>query len=41
MREVRDAIAEILDRTTLAQVCSRIEDARAATQGEEALMFYI
>jgi len=41
MREVRDAMAEILDRTTLAQVCARIEDARAATQGEEALMFYI
>ena len=31
MREVRDAMAEILERTTLATVCSRVERARAAT----------
>ena len=43
MREVRDAMAEILDRTTLAQVCERMEEAkaRAAQSGEEGLMYYI
>jgi len=28
MREVRDAMAEILERTTLATVCNRVEEAR-------------
>ena len=43
MREVRDAIAGILDKTTLAQVCQRVDDARAeATALEtESLMYYI
>ena len=41
MREVRDAIAAILDRTTLAQVCRRMDDARAAADNGERLMFYI
>jgi Rrf2 family protein len=41
MREVRDAIAEILDRTTLAQICRRMDEARAAAEGGEELMFYI
>lgn len=41
MREVRDAMATILDKTTLAQVCGRVDDARAAAQDPEGLMFYI
>lgn len=43
MREVRDAIAGILDTTTLAQVCQRVDEARAAleTPDQEALMYYI
>lgn len=43
MREVRDAIAGILDRTSLAQVCRRMDEAKtAATSREaEALMYYI
>jgi Rrf2 family protein len=45
MREVRDAIAGILDSTTLAQVCQRVDEARAEMEGPqhdaEALMYYI
>lgn len=43
MREVRDAIAAILDHTTLAQVCRRVDEARnAATAVEvESLMYQI
>ncbi len=43
MREVRDAIAGILDHTTLAQVCHRVDEARAETAAHEAesLMYYI
>ena len=43
MREVRDAIAGILDSTTLAQVCQRVDQARADGEFEqrEALMYYI
>jgi Rrf2 family protein len=41
MREVRNAMATILDSTTLAQVCSREDDARAAAKDGDALMFYI
>ncbi len=43
MREVRDAIAGILDNTTLAQVCHRVDEARAdaAAQEVESLMYYI
>ncbi|MBL8238762.1 MAG: Rrf2 family transcriptional regulator [Bryobacterales bacterium] len=40
MREVRDEMARILDKTTLAQVCRRMDEARAAAAGDE-LMFYI
>lgn len=40
MREVRDEIARILDKTTLAQVCRRMDEAKAAAAGDE-LMFYI
>ena len=45
MREVRDAIAGILDQTTLSQVCCRVDDARTEIDTEahsqEALMYYI
>ena len=30
MKEVRDAVAEILERTTLASVCCRVDEAKAA-----------
>lgn len=39
MRQVRDAIADILDRTTLAEVCRRVDEARLQETGE--LMYYI
>jgi len=43
MREVRDAIAGILDRTTLAEVCRRIDTAKGAASESamEGLMYYI
>jgi len=41
MREVRDAIAAILDRTTLAMVRDRVEAARGRKQKDAALMYYI
>ncbi len=41
MRDVRNAIATILDNTTLAQVCNRIDEARASAHDSEGLMFYI
>ncbi len=41
MRQVRDATAAILDRTTLAQVCLSIDEARASAGQAEALMYYI
>jgi Rrf2 family protein len=41
MREVRDAIATILDRTTLAQVCHRMDEARQTASDGDGLMFYI
>jgi Rrf2 family protein len=46
MREVRDATASILDNTTLAQLCQRMDDARdrheaSQRESEEALMYYI
>lgn len=43
MRQVRDATAAILDRTTLTQVCRRVDDARAeaSAQDGDALMYYI
>ncbi len=39
MREVRDAIAEILDSTTLAMVCEKVDLARQ-TQGEADALTY-
>ena len=41
MREVRNAIAAILDHTTLAEVCARIEEAGARGAREQDLMYYI
>jgi hypothetical protein len=39
MREVRDAVAGILDRTTLAQAVKRASAGKQEKQ--EALMYYI
>jgi Rrf2 family protein len=40
MRQVRDATAGILDNTTLAEICKRSDDARAALEPFE-LMYHI
>jgi Rrf2 family protein len=41
MKEVRDAMAAILERTTLASVCRRVDAARQKQQGPEALVYTI
>jgi Rrf2 family protein len=41
MREVRDAIAAILDGTTLADVVARIDEANKADKPEDGSMYYI
>ncbi len=41
MRQVRDAMAEILDATTLASVIERVEQARKTQAEPEVLMFDI
>ena len=41
MREVRDAMALILDRTSLAEVCRREDAARAEAEQGQEIMFYI
>ncbi len=41
MREVRDAIARILDSTTLAAVCGRVDAARLKQQEIETLTYEI
>jgi len=41
MRRVRDAMAEILDHTTLADVCAEVDTRRKAGDMPEELMFYI
>jgi Rrf2 family protein len=41
MREVRDAMAAILDCRTLADVCDTVDRLHAADERREALMFYI
>jgi Rrf2 family protein len=41
MREVRDAMAEILDRTTLAMVCERVDAAREKQVQPGSLIYYI
>jgi DNA-binding IscR family transcriptional regulator len=40
MRQVRDATADVLDRTTLADLLQRVEAARAG-RSVETLMYYI
>ena len=41
MRDVRDAIAEILDHTTLAMVCHKVDAARRKQRGPSALVYDI
>jgi len=41
MREVRDAMAAILDGTTLEDIVSRIQAAQDASQGQSSPMYYI
>jgi len=41
MREVRDATARILDRTTLAALCRKIDEAREESAPPENVMYYI
>jgi DNA-binding IscR family transcriptional regulator len=41
MREVRDAIAEILERTTLAEVCRKVDLAEQRKRGPEAMLYQI
>jgi DNA-binding IscR family transcriptional regulator len=41
MREVRDAIAEVLDKTTLADLIRKAEAARQERKAREPLMYYI
>ena len=41
MREVRDAIAEILERTTLAGICRRVDEARLEQLGLAAFSYEI
>lgn len=41
MRRVRDAMAEILDRTTLADVCNEVNSRQKGPDVPEELMFYI
>jgi hypothetical protein len=38
---VRDATAAILDRTTLEEVCRKIDETKEQGQSQEALMYYI
>jgi len=41
MREVRDAVAEILERTTLATVCRKVDLAQQKKRGPEAQLYEI
>lgn len=41
MRDVREALAAILDHTTLADVCARVKDVEVQSDLDEALMYYI
>jgi hypothetical protein len=41
MRQVRDAMAGILDHTTLADVCREVDSRRKGSDVPEELMFYI
>ncbi len=41
MRQVRDAIADVLDRTTLTELLRQMEAARSGRSKKEALMYHI
>lgn len=41
MRQVRDATVQILDRTTLADVCSNVDAARLEAESGEEYMYHI
>ena len=41
MREVRDAISRILDSTTLASVCNKVDEARRKQQEIETFTYEI
>ena len=41
MRQVRNAIASILDQTTLADVCRRVDSAREDKHSVDSPMYYI
>jgi Rrf2 family protein len=41
MRQVRDAIADVLDHTTLADVLERVDAVRRGKDAADALMYYI
>jgi hypothetical protein len=41
MKEVRDSIAGILERTTLASVCRKVDQARQKQRPPEALAYDI
>lgn len=41
MKEVRDAMASILDKTTLAMVCRKVDERRSEIENAGALMYYI
>ena len=41
MRQVRDAMAAVLDTTTLADLINKVEDARLARSSREPVMYHI
>ncbi len=41
MRQVRDSMSDVLDRTTLADLLRRVDAARAEKSSHEALMYHI
>jgi len=41
MKEVRDAMADILERTTLASVCRQVDSARQKQQDPKLLAYEI
>jgi len=41
MKEVRDAMAQILERTTLGSVCQKVEAARQRQRSPKALTYHI
>jgi DNA-binding IscR family transcriptional regulator len=41
MKEVRDSVAAILERTTLASVCRKVDQARQKQRGPDAMAYDI